>query len=177
MNGGLLQFTWTEQTAMQLDRLAPALAALESLGALTVTVTIRTGGEEAPASTNTPVVTADDKPDLTFVYDNRAPDVAPFVAPAFDLAALGSDVACWWRKNEQGETTWRRTPRHARLDMVRAVIRQMMQDGVPPSQHEFDRQRPVWMPRGGTHPTTFGCTWEDLCNLDVAIPLNAARDA
>lgn len=149
MNGGLLQFTWTEQTAMQLDRLALALAALESLTPLTVMVTIRTGEEEAPACASKPVATADDKPDLTFVYDNRAPDVAPFVAPAFDLAALGSDVAFWWRENEQGETTWRKTPRHARLDMVRLVIRQAMQDGAPLSQFEFDRQRPVWMPRAG----------------------------
>lgn len=171
MNQGLLQFTWTENTAMQLDRLAPALAALESLTPLTVMVTIRTG-EEEEAAARTVVATAGDKPDLSFVYDNRAPAVAPFVAPAFDLAALGSDVLFWWQKNEQGETTWRKTPRHARLDMVRLVIRQAMQDGEPPSQFEFDRQRPVWMPRGGTHPTTFGCTWEDLCNLDVALPLN-----
>lgn len=165
MNGGLLQFTWTENTAMQLDRLAPALAALESLAPLTVIVTIRTG-EEATAA-RTVVATADDKPDLTFVYDNQAP------VNAIDPAPLDADALFWWRNNEEGQTTWRKTPRHARLDMVRLVIRQALQEGgAPPSQFEFDRLRPVWMPRGGTHPTTFGCTWEDLCNLDVAIPLN-----
>lgn len=169
MNQGLLQFTWTENTAMQLDRLA---AALEALTPLTVMVTIRTGEEEAAASVSTPVATAGDKPDLSFVYDNQAPNDDLNGTMGFDLASLDSNVLFWWRNNEEGKTTWRKTPRHARLDMVRFVIRQAMQDGAPLSQFEFDRQRPVWMPRGASHPVTFGCTWEDLCNLDVAIPLN-----
>lgn len=176
MNGGLLQFTWTEKTAMQLDRLAQALAALEMLGAVTVQVTIRSGADKAQVCASTPVATDDDKPDLTFVYDNTPVDTN--VTADFDLAPLGNDVIFWWENIEQGRTTWRKTPRHARLEMVRLVIRKAIQDdGAPPSQFKFDRRRPVWMPRAGTHPTTFGCTWEDLCNLDVAIPLNGGRDA
>ena len=43
-------------------------------------------------------------------------------------------------------------------------------DGDPPTQYEFNRHKPIWMPIGSAIPQMFGCSWADLVS-GVAIPI------
>lgn len=74
---------------------------------------------------------------------------------------METEAGAWKTSLEAGHVSWRKTPKELRRRLGGWVIQQLER----PTQMEFDRLRPHWMPPASSMTLLFGMSWHDLVGV------------
>jgi len=83
-------------------------------------------------------------------------------------AAFIDEVAKWEADLNRSVRTFRKAPRHIRLEIARRTIEQLktqsIPPGEPPTQDYFDARKPKWMPQAVWLSKSLELSWPELCS-------------
>lgn len=116
---------------------------------------------------NPPVVEAEDKADLTVVYDG----LSSWHEKVRMWFATDAQMLEWYDGIRMGRHTFRQLPKPVRWQLVCMVVNSLRnaETGEWPTSSEFDKLRPEWMPTAGAAVVTFGNgKWQSIIDKVMA---------